>query len=55
MDKAEVRGHISSFPFAKGSLLVNNLFFADDYLFFVSLMYWNAARYLEFSINMSKH
>ncbi|XP_040987781.1 uncharacterized protein LOC121235500 [Juglans microcarpa x Juglans regia] len=34
LDKTEKRGFISGFPFARGSLLVNHLFFADDSLLF---------------------
>ncbi|XP_035548719.1 uncharacterized protein LOC108982475 [Juglans regia] len=34
LDKAKERGFISGFPFARGSLLVNHLFFANDSLLF---------------------
>ncbi|XP_042950057.1 uncharacterized protein LOC122282168 [Carya illinoinensis] len=34
LDKAEGKGLITGFPFAKGSLLINHLFFADDSLLF---------------------
>ncbi|XP_042964722.1 uncharacterized protein LOC122298944 [Carya illinoinensis] len=34
LDQAEQKGFISGFPFARGRLLVNHLFFADDSLLF---------------------
>ncbi|XP_042954744.1 uncharacterized protein LOC122291171 [Carya illinoinensis] len=34
LDQAEMKGFITGFPFARGSLLVNHLFFADDSLLF---------------------
>lgn len=34
LDKAQPRGIISGFPFARRSLLVNHLFFTDDSLLF---------------------
>ena len=34
LDKVEEKGLVTGFPFARGSLLVNHLFFADDSLLF---------------------